>query len=293
MDIFDVEIAIPLPLSDNSLFFQKKEINGYQIIYLSLNSDLSEIKKYVNINIKMLLDDNELLKILFKDDYKIIVGMICSPKPNITFLVDYEYLDLKLPNEYLIEPKFITKSLFGCNGNNFKDGIPLDPVSLEPILEEEKFILGNACYFKDTIKSIINSRNPVDPLNREPIPQEIIDMFKNPDYVTLRGHNYEIEDNAIDLGGKYISDITPLSHLTFLEILGLDGALIVDISPLSKLTNLNRLSLSRIKFSDISPLQELKKLEFLDISKTKVSDITALSNLIFLETLNLRDYYHD
>jgi Leucine-rich repeat (LRR) protein len=300
--IFEVEKGIPLPQTENSLFFRIIQVKEVPIIYLSSNPNLNEVKKYANINSKLLLDDLDLLVKLFGNDYKIIIGMICSfqfIKSNITFLIDSEYINSKFLNEenelkcysYLVEPIFITKSLIGCNGNDYKNGIPLDPVSMEPIPEEERFTLGNACYFKNTIKSIVNSSYPLDPLNREPLSQEIIDMFKIPlqDHVILNGIRYNIIDNELDLDNTDVIDISPLSNLTSLKSLHLNNTKVVDLTPLENLISLEYLDLSNTQISDINPLSGLISLESLYLSNTQISDISPISNLTSLDFLDLSD----
>lgn len=183
--IFDIENGLKLPLTENNLYYKVKIINGTYVIYLSQNPNLNEVKSYANTDIKPVLNDTDLSNELFGNDFKIIVGMVCSLNEfSILFLIDSNYIQFKLSNEnqfkyynLLLEPKFLTKSLIGCEGNTFENGIPLDPITMEPIPEEERFILGNSCYFKETIKLIINSDKPLDPLTRKPISREIINMF--------------------------------------------------------------------------------------------------------------------
>ena len=97
----------------------------------------------------------------------------------------------------------------------------------------------------------------------------------------------------LDLGGNYLSDISPLisflSSLTSLTTLDLSDNSISDISPLSSLTSLERLYLSDNSISDISSLSSLTSLERLTLSLNSISDISSLPSLTNLTWLNLAD----
>ena len=84
-----------------------------------------------------------------------------------------------------------------------------------------------------------------------------------------------------------ISDLSPLSNLTSLNVLGLDGNSISDISALSGLKNLNVLDLGGNNISDISALSGLTSLTGLGLSGNNSSDISALSDLTSLNVLSL------
>ena len=92
---------------------------------------------------------------------------------------------------------------------------------------------------------------------------------------------------VIYLPGNKISDISPLSGLTNLRTLVLDSNQISDISPLSGLTNLRSLSVGSNQISDISPLSKLNNLIDLGLSDNNISDIRPLSELNPLQTLAL------
>jgi len=84
-----------------------------------------------------------------------------------------------------------------------------------------------------------------------------------------------------------ISDLSPLSGLSSLQVLKLKGAYVWDISPLSRLSSLQVLDLRGTPVSNISPLSGLSKLQVLNLRGTPVSDISALSGLSSLQVLNL------
>ncbi|NES17737.1 MAG: leucine-rich repeat domain-containing protein, partial [Symploca sp. SIO3E6] len=65
----------------------------------------------------------------------------------------------------------------------------------------------------------------------------------------------------LDLTGKGITDITPISELTNLEVLNLSYNQITDITPISELTNLKELDLYVNQITDITPISELTNLK--------------------------------
>ncbi len=92
--------------------------------------------------------------------------------------------------------------------------------------------------------------------------------------------------NYLHLGGKEISDLSPLSSLN-LFTLDLVGNDLSDISPLANIRNLYYLYLSTNKITDISPLANMRSLSELDLSFNQISDISPLANLTNLERLSL------
>jgi len=92
---------------------------------------------------------------------------------------------------------------------------------------------------------------------------------------------------VLGLSNTQVSDISVLSGLTNLEVLYLYNTQVSDISALSGLTNLEELYLSYTNVSDISALSGLTNLEVLGLSNTQVSDISALSGLTNLKELDL------
>lgn len=92
---------------------------------------------------------------------------------------------------------------------------------------------------------------------------------------------------VILLPGNKISDVSPLSGLTNLRILDLGFNQITNIEPLSTLDNLDFLGLSFNNISDIRPLNKLNNLQSLFLSVNKISDISTLSGLSELTRLYL------
>jgi len=95
------------------------------------------------------------------------------------------------------------------------------------------------------------------------------------------------DSGATELWLSYnnISDITPLTGLTNLEVLSLGGNNISDLSPLAGLTNLTRLDLWSNNISDLSPLAGLTNLTELWLYENNISDITPLAGLTNLTEL--------
>ena len=104
----------------------------------------------------------------------------------------------------------------------------------------------------------------------------------------LRGLEFAINLQLLDLSFNRISGISPLSGLTKLTRLFLWGNNISDISPLTGLTNLTSLYLSgNNNISDISPLSGLTSLTALYIADNRISDISPLAGLTSLTFLDL------
>jgi NACHT conflict system protein/NACHT domain-containing protein/Leucine Rich Repeat (LRR) protein len=84
-----------------------------------------------------------------------------------------------------------------------------------------------------------------------------------------------------------ISDLSPLSGLSSLQVLDLSDTPVSDVSALSGLSSLQRLDLIGTPVSDVSALSGLSSLQQLDLSGTPVSDVSALSGLSSLQQLDL------
>ena len=95
--------------------------------------------------------------------------------------------------------------------------------------------------------------------------------------------------NVLYLYNNSISDISSLSNLTNLSWLDLSTNAILDISSLSGLTNLSRLWLDSNSISDVSALSNLTNLTRLELNDNSISDVSALSNLTNLTRLELND----
>ena len=92
----------------------------------------------------------------------------------------------------------------------------------------------------------------------------------------------------LELRNNPLLSISPISHLTSLEILELGDGGIVDITPLDNLTNLRELYLSENGVSDITTLANLTSLERLEMVNNSITDVTALSGLENLVYLSLK-----
>ena len=90
---------------------------------------------------------------------------------------------------------------------------------------------------------------------------------------------------VLGLGGNSISNISALSSLTNLEELRLHGNNITNVSALSSLTNLTDLALDWNGITDVSPLGTLTQLEILGLSDNDFTDVSALASLTQLNML--------
>jgi Leucine-rich repeat (LRR) protein len=93
---------------------------------------------------------------------------------------------------------------------------------------------------------------------------------------------------SLDFSGN-ITDISPISDLTRLEILFITSSQVSDIKPLADLTNLRLLNLERNQISDISPLANMTNLEWLLLNNNEISDISPLVGMVKLDALFLEN----
>jgi internalin A len=104
----------------------------------------------------------------------------------------------------------------------------------------------------------------------------------NPKMKLLRGLTTLIASNQREL-----SNLSPLTHLTALEVLSVYNTQVSDLTPLINLTALQVLNVSYTQVSDLTPLINLTALQELDVSYTQLSDLTPLINLTALQELNV------
>lgn len=93
---------------------------------------------------------------------------------------------------------------------------------------------------------------------------------------------------VIDLVGKGISDLRPLSGFSKLTILNLNGNSIRNLDPIARLTSLKRLNLRGNSISNIEQLKMLTNLEFLDLAHNRLVDLSLLPSLSRLKVLKLQ-----
>jgi Leucine-rich repeat (LRR) protein/GTPase SAR1 family protein len=82
-----------------------------------------------------------------------------------------------------------------------------------------------------------------------------------------------------------LSDLSPLSGLSNLQIFSCESTQVNDLSPLSGLSNLQVLGCGRTQVSDLGPLSGLRNLQLLRCFATQVSDLGPLSGLTNLQGL--------
>ena len=215
---------------------------------------------------------------------------------------------------------------FDYDGVIPSDGLTsLSVPAIHPIFVEVVDIDGNSgnVSFSLTVEPSMEDRRDAevevdipDPNLRAAIAEEI---GLPPNTPILRGHlenltfldarNANISDltgletatnlRLLDLGSKYVegenrplnsnsvSDISPLSGLTYLGWLYLGDNSISDISAVAGLTNLKRLNLGNNNISDISSVSGLTNLISLTLVNNLISDISAIAGLTNLIWLNL------
>ena len=102
----------------------------------------------------------------------------------------------------------------------------------------------------------------------------------------LRGLEYAVKLERIELRHNAISDLLPLAGLRHLDNIKLRGNRITDISPLKDLISVDWLGLGENEIRDLSPLEGLKRLNGLGIEGNPVSDVSPLAGLLSLEGIN-------
>ena len=127
---------------------------------------------------------------------------------------------------------------------------------------------------------------------------EYTDQFYNEERLSYPEENDRIEINIggmkvwsdvtyLDLSGKKISDLKPLTSFTNLKILNLSNNNISKISVLKDMDKLILIDLNYNPLVDVSPLKNLTHLRSLNISWTLVKDISSLSSLTNLLWLSI------
>ena len=104
----------------------------------------------------------------------------------------------------------------------------------------------------------------------------------------LRGLEYAVKLERIELRRNAISDLSPLAGLTRLDNIKLRGNRIRDVSPLAGLLNVNWMGLEENEITDLSPLKGLVKLNGIGIVDNPVSDVSPLAGMLSLEGINAR-----
>ena len=113
------------------------------------------------------------------------------------------------------------------------------------------------------------------------IPRRAWPKLKNEDVLQL---------TELDVGGKGISDISPLSELRQLKSLFLAENQITDLSPLAGHTQLLSLTLDgNEQLEDLAPLTKMENLRLLYLDRNHVADLSPLAGLTKLKYLYLRD----
>ena len=104
----------------------------------------------------------------------------------------------------------------------------------------------------------------------------------------LRGLEYAVRLERIELRRNSISDLSPLEGLVRLNNIKLRGNKITDVSPLGNLINVDWLGLEENAITDVSPLTGLVKLNGIGLEGNPISDVSPLAGCISLEGINAR-----
>lgn len=111
-----------------------------------------------------------------------------------------------------------------------------------------------------------------------------------PEVKSIDGLQHCVSLKSLFLDLQAISDLSPLSDLTNLEILSVNQNWnISDISPLQNLVNCYYLNIFGNNVSDLSPINNLKRLKYLNIISNPIDNIDALYGLNQLEELWMQD----
>lgn len=96
-----------------------------------------------------------------------------------------------------------------------------------------------------------------------------------------------IKTKVLYLGGKNISDLTPLTACTDVRELVLSGNRIKDLMPLQSFSTLKTLYLGGNPITEIASLAHLNKLQYLNLARTFVKDLSPLESLTVLKELSI------
>ena len=99
----------------------------------------------------------------------------------------------------------------------------------------------------------------------------------------LKGLEFAIKLNHLNIGLNAISDLSPLAGLTNIHFLDVANNLVSDITPLESLTRLTNLVLTENLITDLSPLANLTNLEALRVNRNLVTDFSPIIHLTSLK----------
>jgi len=172
--------------------------------------------------------------------------------------------------------------------------ITATPPTVEPFIEPTPIIAQKELFFDqdsldhrkiETAINLILRRKKHGGQSQLPgmrtIPRRAWPKLKNEDVLQL---------TELDVGGKDISDISPLSELRQLKSLFLAENQITDLSPLAGHTQLLSLTLDgNEQLRDLAPLTKMENLRLLYLDRNHVVDLSPLAGLTKLKYLYLRD----
>ncbi|MCF6241490.1 MAG: leucine-rich repeat domain-containing protein [Bacteroidales bacterium] len=97
-----------------------------------------------------------------------------------------------------------------------------------------------------------------------------------------------LKATKLDISGRSIEDISPLSKFSALKKLNISHTNVVDLYPLRNLNKMEELDLSATKVKNINALQYMSSLSRLIIDSTLLEDISVLENMDSLKTLSMQ-----
>ena len=105
----------------------------------------------------------------------------------------------------------------------------------------------------------------------------------------LIGIDYFADVASVNLNGRPIADLSPLSSLKRLEELYLENTNVSDVSPLSDLTRLRRLDLGFTQIRDVRPLMNMSKLNdlYIPVDNDHVSEAACQQLQVALPNCNI------
>ena len=97
-----------------------------------------------------------------------------------------------------------------------------------------------------------------------------------------------LQTTKLDISGRPVDDISPLSKFPGLKKLNLSHTNVADLYPLRNLNKMEELNLSATKVQNINALQYMNRLRKLILDSTLVEDISTVENMDSLRTLSMQ-----
>lgn len=287
LNTFDVENGNKSQFTE---FYTKVRTLGNNnfILYISNIPDLKNVRCFTNIDCDKFLNENIQNSIFIDPELTIfntIILTLKDIKAKIKLLIDVDYIKSiitleKFSSIPLIDPPYVYNKR--CEGNEWRDGMPIDPILLEPIPEDKRVQLGNTCYFESTVIDIVNSNKPENPLTRERLPQDIFDKYRTviPTFILIDNNEYLIINGKLNLSTSNITDLQIISHLApFIKSLNISNLMVRDLSPIKDFIKLQELIISESHVDNIDVIKEFPELRIFEASNCRnLNDFRPVSH---------------